>query len=285
MKKLHLITGLPRSGTTLLSTILKQNPRFEASISNPLARITKAIVQESTAQVGYKHECPPEKTRRLVKDVIESYYADSGKEVAFNTNRGWGLQLNAMKDIYPDLKVILCVRDIGWILDSFETLQRNNPFINSNIFGPGENVNVYSRCNTLLRSDRVLGFAYDCVKQTLSSEHKQSVMLIDYQVLASEPARALDAIYNFIGEPAFKHDFNDVEAAYDEFDEDLQLPGLHKTRKKVEYVERETIIPGDIWAMTRGMEFWKPPQEQQSQQQQPPQTLQQLKVDGKNLKI
>ena len=269
MKKLHLITGLPRSGTTLLSTILNQNPRFEASISNPLARMTRAIVQESTAQTGYRHECPPERTKRVVGDVIKSYYADCDKDVVFNTNRGWGLQLPAMKELHPDLKVIMCVRDIGWILDSFEVLQRKNPFVFSSIFGPNENVNVYSRCNALLRPDSTLGFAYSAVKQTLTSEQKSSVMLIDYPMLASQPAEVLEAIYKFIDEPLFKHDFNDVEASYDEFDEDLNIPGLHDTRKKVEYVERETIIPGDIWAMTAGMEFWKPPPQQQQQPQQP----------------
>lgn len=262
MKKLHLITGLPRSGTTLLSTILKQNPRFEASISNPLARFTKAIVQESTAQVGYKHECPPERTKKVVQSVIDSYYSDCDKDVVFNTNRGWGLQLHTMKSLYPDLKVIMCVRDIGWILDSFEVLQRKNPFMFTSMFTPDENTNVYSRSMALLNQDRVLGFAYSAVKQTLFSEHKNSVLLVDYDILAKDPEQVTNVIYRFIDEPVFKHNFNDVEASYDDYDEDLMLPGLHKTRKKVEFVERESILPGDIWAMTKGMEFWKPTPEQ-----------------------
>ena len=35
---MHLISGLPRSGSTLLAALLRQNPRFEAGISGPPRR-------------------------------------------------------------------------------------------------------------------------------------------------------------------------------------------------------------------------------------------------------
>lgn len=257
MKKYHFISGLPRSGTTLLSTILKQNPRFEASISGPLARFTRAIITESSTQGGYRFECPPEKRKKLINGLFENYYDDPTKEVAFNTNRGWGLLLPTMKDLYPNSKTILCVRDIGWILDSFETLQRKNPYTFTSMFSQDENVNVYTRCEALMNPGRPLGFAYNAVKQAITGEHKKDVMIVDYVQLASQPESTIKNIYNFIGEQHYQHDFNNVEASYDEFDEDVQLPGLHTTRKKVQYIPRETILPPDIWQRVENMEVWK----------------------------
>lgn len=256
-KKFHLISGLPRSGTTLLSTILKQNPRFEASISGPLARFVRAIIQESSSQGGYRFECPPEKRKLLLQGLFNNYHDDPTTEVAFNTNRGWGLLLPAVKKVYPDAKVLMCVRDIGWVLDSFEQLQRKNPLSLTSMFSPEENANVYTRCEALLHPSRTLGFAYQTVQQTLVSEHKKSVMVIEYEVLARKPEAIMQAIYNFIGEPFFQHDFANVAASYDEFDEDVQLPGLHTTRKEVSFQERESILPPDIWQRVRGMEVWK----------------------------
>ena len=58
-------------------------------------------------------------------------------------------------------------------------------------------------------------------------------------------------------EPYYDHDFDNVEASYDEFDEEVKLPGLHTTRKKVQYIQRETVIPPDIWQRVQGMEVWK----------------------------
>lgn len=256
-KTYHLISGLPRSGTTLLSTILKQNPQFEASISGPLARFVRAIIQESSSQGGYRFECPIEKREKIIKSMFDTYYDDPTKQVAFNTNRGWGLLLPAMKKIYPDIKVIMCVRDIGWILDSFETLIRKNPLNNTSMFSVEENTNVYTRCETLLRSDRTLGFAYNSLKQAITSEHRQSILILEYENFAKQPERAMKTIYTFLGFPYFEHDFNDVEASYDEFDEDIQLPGLHTTRKQVKFIERPTIIPPDIWNMVKNMEVWR----------------------------
>lgn len=256
-KTYHLISGLPRSGTTLLSTILKQNPKFEASISGPLARFVRSIIHESSSQGGYKFECPVEKREKIIKAMFDAYYDDPNKEVAFNTNRGWGLLLPAMKKIYPNTKVIMCVRDIGWILDSFETLIRKNPLNNTSIFSIEENTNVYTRCETLLRPDRTIGFAYNSLKQAITSEHKKSIMIVEYENLARFPEKTIKNIYTFLGLEYFQHDFDNVEASYDEFDEDVQLPGLHTTRKKVQFIERETVLPPDIWNTVKNMEVWR----------------------------
>jgi sulfotransferase len=251
LKKYHFISGLPRSGTTLLSTILKQNTRFEASISGPLARFTRAIITESSTQGGYRFECPPEKRKKLINGLFANYYGDDTKEVAFNTNRGWPLLLPTIKDLYPDSKMIICVRDVEWVLDSFETLYRKNPYSFTTMFSPDENTNVYTRCESLLNPGRTLGFAYNSIKQGITSEHKSSIMIVEYENLAKNPEFIMKAVYNFIDEPYYQHDYNDVEASYDEFDEDVQLPGLHKTRKKVEFISRESIIPPDIIGMVR----------------------------------
>lgn len=257
LKRFHLISGLPRSGTTLLSTILRQNPKFEASISGPLARFTRAVIHESSSQGGYRHECPPEKRKKLIQGLFENYHDDSTKEVAFNTNRGWGLLLPAVKELYPNAKMIMCVRDIGWILDSFETLQRKNPLVSTSMFSPDESTNVYTRCEALLNPGRTLGFAYAAVKQSLFSEHKSSIMVLDYTQIAKHPESTMKSIYKFIDEDFYQHDFDNVEATYDEFDEDVQLPGLHTTRKRVQYIERESVLPPDIWQRVQGMEVWK----------------------------
>lgn len=256
-RKYVFTSGLPRAGTTLLGTILNQNPRFSASISGPLARFTRAIIQESSSQGGYRFECPPEKRKKLINGLFENYYDDPSKEVCINHNRGWGLLLPTIKDLYPESKMIVCVRDIKDILNSFEHLQRKNPYTFTSMFSTDENTNVYTRCETLLNQGRTLGFAYSATKQAITSEFKHDILILDYVQLAKYPELSLKAIYNFIDEPYFNHDFDNVEASYDEFDEDVQLPGLHTTRKRVEYIENEMIIPPDIIERVNGMEVWK----------------------------
>ena len=104
---------------------------------------------------------------------------------------------------------------------------------------------------------RTLGFAYNAVKQAITGEFQDSIMIVEYDTLAKKPDETMKRIYNFIGEEFYQHDFDNVEASYDEFDDEVQLPGLHTTRKKVEFKQRPTILPPDIWQRVQGMEVWK----------------------------
>jgi sulfotransferase len=64
-------------------------------------------------------------------------------------------------------------------------------------------------------------------------------------------------IYAFLNEPYFEHDFNNVEASYDEFDEQTKIIGLHKVRQKVEFRQRQSILPSDLQQQYAQSSFWK----------------------------
>jgi len=256
-KQFYFISGLPRSGTTLLSAILNQNPRFQASISGPLARFVRAVIEQSSAQGGYRYQCDEAKRKKIIQGMFDNYYNDGTKEVFFDTNRGWNLLLPTVKELYPTTKVICCVRDIKWILDSFEQLIRKNPLSVTPMFTSDENTNVYTRCQTLLREDKTLGFAYAALKQAITSDEKTMIMLVEYDKLCKNPEQMMKTIYKFIGQEYFEHDFNNVETSYEEFDNDVNLKGLHTTRKKISFIERPTILPPDIIAHVKGLEVWR----------------------------
>lgn len=257
MKKFYFISGLPRSGTTLLSAILNQNPKFHASISGPLARFARAVIEQSSDQGGYRFQCPEEKRKAIIKSIFNTYYEHEDADVIYNTNRGWSLMLPLLKDLYPSTKLILCVRDLPWILDSFETLIRKNPYSVTSMFAPEENVNVYTRCSTLMRPDRPVGFAFEGVKQAITSAERNMIYILDYDQLAKNPEVTMDRIYKFLNLEKFEHDFNNVEVSYDEFDIDVNLKGLHTTRKKVQFIERQTILPPDIYEQFKNYSIWK----------------------------
>ncbi len=55
---IHFISGLPRSGSTLLSAILRQNPRFHAMMTSPVGAIYLAML----GAVSRKNEAAGAKT-------------------------------------------------------------------------------------------------------------------------------------------------------------------------------------------------------------------------------
>jgi sulfotransferase len=254
-KKFHFITGLPRSGSTMLTSILNQNPRFHSSITDPLATLVKGIVETSQDGPGMKHEVPVTRRKNLVYSVFDGYYKDIDKPVIFNTNRAWTYVTHLIKDLFPESRFIVCVRDLQWIIDSFEQAHRRNP-LSTNTFSGGLGGSVYSRAEGLMKDDGIVGFPYIGIKQAITGAEKRNLIIVEYDQLCKNPQAMLRAIYNFIDEDYFEHDFNNVEANWDEYDTDIGV-NLHRVRRKVEFKTRETILPPDLIAKFSNMEVWR----------------------------
>lgn len=254
-KKYHMITGLPRSGSTLLSSILKQNPRFHASITDPLAVLTKGVIESSQDGPGMKTEVPIQRRKNAIHGLFEGFYKDVDKEVIFNTNRAWSYGIHMVKEIFPQSKMIICVRDIKWILDSFELAYRRNPLEKNSVFG-GVGGSVYDRMDMLMEKGGIVEFAYTGVKQAITGSEKDMIMLVEYEVLCKNPEGMMKAIYNFLGEEYYSHNFDNVEASWDEYDAEIGLD-LHRVKQKVEFRQRETILPPDIVSKFSNMEVWR----------------------------
>lgn len=262
MEKLHLIAGLPRSGSTLLSSILNQNPRFHAGISDPLNETVCNMVSAFSV-IGSHTQCTEEQKISSLQGFIEGYYKHIKKPVVFNSSRYWTGSLHLMHLVRPESKVICCVRDIPWILDSLELLYKNSPTLYAHSYTTSHYnektssmlFDVYKRTDShfslVLRN-------LNSMKEGFFSPYRNKMMFVEYEYLAREPQKIMKQVYKFLDEPYFKHNFNDVEVSYDEFDLAVQQKGLHTIRKKVEFIEREPNIPPDIWAhYSCGHEFWR----------------------------
>ncbi len=116
---------------------------------------------------------------------------------------------------------------------------------------------MYSRAATLLRPDRTVGFTLNSLKQAVYGADADLILLVNYDDLCKTPAAVMQDIYKFIGEKYFDHDFNNLEASYDEFDQDVNLKGMHSVRKTLSHLVREPILPPDLWHQTMPLSFWK----------------------------
>jgi len=256
MEKLHFISGLPRSGSTMLSSILKQNPRFTASMTDPVLDMSRSIIQAVQSAPGMEEFVTVEKRRLMIKAMFEAYYSD-GNAVCFNTNRGWAAHTPMIKTIWPDGKLIICIRDVPWILDSIERINEKNPLTLKGIYGSQELISVYERTHTVMAIGGFLNAPLACTKQAIYSNEKDIICVVDYDAITKHPENTMRQIYSFLNEPYFNHDFDNVEDNYNNFDDKVSMTGLHTIKKKVEWTQRKPIIPEDLWKMYADQSFWK----------------------------
>lgn len=259
-RRYHFISGLPRSGSTLLAALLRQNPRFHADMSSPVGGLFNTLLTEMSAKNEGSVFIDDDKRERILRGLFGNYYADLSSEVIFDTNRLWCSKLAALKTLFPDSKVIACVRNVAWIVDSIERLVQKNAFQPSSMFGYLSGGTVYTRANAVAASDGLVGFAYDALKQAVYGDDASGrLLLVRYERLIDEPKAALAAIYEFLGEAAFEHDFEHI--AYDDrgFDAKAGTPGLHELGSRVVKKERRTILPPDVFKRFENDAFWQAP--------------------------
>lgn len=258
-QKFHFISGLPRSGSTLLSALLLQNPRFHAGMTSPVGSLFTAMLQQFSAGSEFGAVLSKGQRQRLSRGLFESYYADQqDKEVIFDTNRLWCAKLPALLDLFPDTKIIACVRNVAWIMDSLERLYRANPYENTRLFNDDTERNtVASRVDTLAQRNRLVGFAWSALKEAYYGENAKSMLVVEYDLLTQSPEQVLRLVYDFIGEPWFEHDFDNVQYDAPEFDQALGVSGLHRVRRKVGVEARRTILPPDLFQQYASLSFWQ----------------------------
>ena len=260
-RKFHFISGLPRAGTTLLAAILNQNPRFRAGMTSPLADIMGVVMAEASSKNDFSFDVSDEQRVALLRGLVENFYSAQGDaRVVFDTSRLWCSRMQLLNTLFPEVKVIACVRQLAWVLDSMERLVQRQPVSVSKVFRFDTNTTVYSRVEALTDPRGMVGFAYQATKEAFYGRYAQNhLLMLTYESLVNDPIAAVRAVYQFLGEPWFEHDFNHIEYNADEFDARVGMPGLHSVRPKVESIERQPTLPRDIFGRFANEAFWADP--------------------------
>lgn len=254
----YFISGLPRSGSTLLSAILRQNPKIHAAMSSPVGHIFHSAFVAMGAGNEFSIFLSEKQKRAIFEGLFDAYYGqmDDPREIVFDTNRLWTSRLPILQELFPQSKMICLVRNPAWILDSIETLIRKNALDNSKLFANADASTVYSRAESLQRRDRLIGFSLAALKEAYFGAQADKMLLVEYDLLVKYPKQAIDLIYQFTGEEPFEHDFKNVEYEAEDFDAFLNTKGLHTVRREVSFKQRETILPPDLFQQFSAMQFW-----------------------------
>ena len=112
----HVISGLPRSGSTLLAAILRQNPDIHAGMSSPVLSLVLALQRQMSQENEGAPFVTDAKREAVLRGAVAGFYADlADNGTILDTNRGWCAKLPLIARLWPEARVIACVRDVGWI--------------------------------------------------------------------------------------------------------------------------------------------------------------------------
>jgi len=261
-KKYYFISGLPRSGSTLLCNILAQNPRFHATGTSGIMDIMFGVRNSWNNLVEFKAAPNDAGLKRVLKGILENFYADIDKPVIFDKCRGWtSLITMAEEAIGEKAKILVPVRDMRDVLASFEKLWREN---SGTTQIAQESMNYFKfqtvegRTDVWMQADQPVGLSYNRITDAIKRGLGDRMFLIDFDDMTTDPKGTFKKIYEFLGEEYYEHNFDHVEQVTWEDDSIHGFKNLHTIRNKVEPIPpRWPKVLGSFAEKFGTLNFWK----------------------------
>jgi sulfotransferase len=230
-KTVHFLSGLPRTGSTLLGSILAQNPRIHVTPTSPLySLLVNANEHLNLLNRQYTFD-QVAVGNRIYPALVEAVYADIAQPIIFDKHRGWPKHVPSISAYINAAPTIICtVRPIAEIITSYLVLAEADPsnFIDAHLRTLDQPMTNESRAHLLWSS--YLTTSYESLAQGLRT-HPEQLLLVEYRDLVCRPAATLARLYEFCGLDSFEHRWTGIENRCAEAkDEAWGLKNLHTIR-------------------------------------------------------
>ena len=269
MKTYHFMAGLPRSGSTLLKSILDQNPNLHTNPVSPVMELmyhTEEYFKKSEQYLAYEK---PKNAHKIIKSYIENYYYEREEDIIIDHCRSWPNNIERIKTyITPNPKIICPVRDILEILTSFiDMIHRNSDqtsFIDEHLMEKGFTIDDDNRCKYLMGDDGIVEQSLWSLSQAFIKNDTKHLLLVEYNDLVNTPEETFKRIYEFLELDYYSHDFMSIENTHREKEDQWSLKDMHHVRQKLQKTSKnpEEVLSSDILNKYSKLEYWKYPDSQ-----------------------
>lgn len=213
---ISFLSGMPRTGGTLLSSILSQNEKLQTSGNSPLcqmmwdAQISCDMTEPMRNYPGLKS--------KFISSIPSIVYDNTDKHV-IDKCATWNLNGNMeiiSKYITDNPKFIVTARPLLDIVKSFVFIRTMNGWRN-----PEEGL-LEDNTDPLMRP--LASF------RNALSVRNHNFHFIKYDDLIDNPSQTINDLYSFMEWEAFEHSFSNIRNKNKEKDYLINLIGLHDIR-------------------------------------------------------
>lgn len=269
-KEFYFMAGLPRSGSTLLSSILNQNPRFYSGPSSPVLSTMFAVENHLLKDELFHGYPKPEQANQIVSNIIRQFYSDVTQNVIIDKNRAWTARVPYIEGYIGQRAKIICpVRDIDEILTSMIMMIRRNPykegnsrinFIDEQLIKLNIPLSDDNRCEYIASPDGILGQSLNAIIEGFNQGFGDRIHFVEYKDITNNPEETLRKLYEFLGEEYYEHTFDNL--TNNNRENDMQTYGLadmHEVRKQLRNTapSPKEILSPYILDKCVGMDFWR----------------------------
>ena len=208
MKTLYFISGLPRSGSSVITNILAQNPDIHSEVNSSLSSILGAVHSNwDTLSPSASHKA------NVLDGLAKGFYSNtSDNQIVFDRNPNWVPLIPLLESVFQkQVKILICVRNPAEILSSFEKMRKENPLVLYDADKKlGSNTSVAGRAYHYAAPEGLLGISHRNIQDAITTGLLDRMLFIDYGRFCGNPKSQTKRIYDFFELPEFKHDYENI---------------------------------------------------------------------------
>ena len=239
-KQLFFLVAQPRSGNTLFTSIINQNPEIACTPNSITLEIMKDLFLLKQTDVFQNY--PDHKSLDNVLDVVyDNYYKDWPQPIIIDrgpvmTQGNFQLM---QKHFRRPFKCIVLLRDLMDVLASYMQWYTENPdaFVNKyNLKNDEEKLSM------IMNNQGAVAKDLEAIKN--SYNYKDMCHYVKYDDLVSQPEQEIRKVYQFMNLPYFNHRFQDlqqVEVNGMKYDDTIVGKNMHNIRSLVRKVPNPYI--------------------------------------------
>jgi len=275
-KTYFFLSGLPRSGSTLLGAILNQNPDIYVGPTSPVLEFIRHFNEFIYADELYNAFPKEEFIKKTISNICNDWYSDIDSPIIIDKHRTWPNSIVEAGIITKDIKIICPVRSIldilsSWILLNRKSSEKENygngtelTLLDRNLIANGERVTDTNHCHNLM-DETINGGVVSPFKALarLFDENlelfQNIIHLVEYEDLISDTKNIMNKIYEFLQIPKYEHDYDNIENNIREDDTVYAMPTLHEVRPTISKNTNNPleVLDKNIIKQYSGLEFWR----------------------------
>ena len=246
-RKLFFLIALPRSGNTLFTSIINQNPEITCTANSVTLEIMKNLFLIKITDT-FKNFPDHKSLDNVLDNVYNLYYRDWPQRIIIDrgpvmlSGNPGNFEL-MQKHFKPGFKCIVLLRDLMDVFASYMKWYTENPDSFVNKLGKTDK----EKLSKLMNEDGAIVKEIKSIQNAYN--YPNMCHFIRYNDMVADPEKIFKELYKFLEEPYYPHKFqnlkqiniNDIE-----YDDTVVGKNMHTIRTTIKKETNNYIVPKSI---------------------------------------
>lgn len=249
MKSFNIIGGLPRAGTTLASQILNSNPNFHVTPTSGIIDVLKNIRSTFSHNATWKAQDRLQLMPNIqagMKGFIDGFFGN--EKVIFDKCRGWSNNISMLDAVLGnnDTKIIWFYRDVVEIVGSVESAYQKTILLENadEAQAAGAFATLDRRVGTFINNDSIISYPIEILRDAIEMGYGSRILLLKYYDLCNSTQNVMNLIHEFIGEPIYAYDLQNIKQTTRENDSTYNYKFTHQiTEGQIKWKKADILLP------------------------------------------